>query len=40
MKDYILENQPFLGQREYLQLSFQTTGNMRDIMDQKFSCQN
>ena len=32
MKDFILENQPLLGQREYLQLSLQTTENIRDIV--------
>lgn len=33
MKDFILQNQPLLGQREYLQLSLQTTDNIRDIME-------
>lgn len=33
MKDFILENQPLLGQREYLQLSLQTTENIRDIVE-------
>lgn len=37
MKDYIVQNQPVLGQREYLQLSLQTTENMRDIMEVKQS---
>lgn len=30
MKDYIIENQPLLGQREYLQLSLQTTQNTQE----------
>ena len=33
MKDYIVENQPLLGQREYLQLSLQTTRNTQDLLD-------
>lgn len=33
MKDYIIENQGLLGQREYLRLSMQTTENIRDIME-------
>lgn len=33
MKDYILQNQPLLGQREFLQLSLQTSDNIRDIME-------
>jgi len=37
MKDYIVENQAVLGQREYLQLSLQTSENMRDIMEVKQS---
>lgn len=37
MKDYIVQNQSVLGQREYLQLSLQTTENMRDIMEVKQS---
>ena len=37
MKDYIVENQPMLGQREYLQLSLQTSENVRDIMALKQS---
>lgn len=32
MKDYIVQNQPLLGQREFLQLSMQTTENVREIM--------
>ena len=32
MKDYIVQNQPLLGQREFLQLSLQTTENVREIM--------
>ena len=31
MKDYILDNRELIGQREYIQLSMQTTENMRDI---------
>lgn len=37
MKDYIVENQGMLGQREYLQLSLQTSDNVRDIMEVKQS---
>ncbi|MBQ0118382.1 MAG: ORF6N domain-containing protein [Bacteroidales bacterium] len=37
MKDYIVENQGVLGQREFLQLSLQTSDNMRDIMEVKQS---
>lgn len=33
MKDYILQNQPLLDQREFLQLSLQTSDNIRDIME-------
>lgn len=33
MKDYIIENQPLLGQREYLQLSLQTTQNTQELLD-------
>ncbi len=33
MKDYIVDNQPLLGQREYLQLSLQTAQNTRDLFD-------
>ncbi|MCD8305982.1 MAG: ORF6N domain-containing protein [Prevotella sp.] len=33
MKDYIVDNQSLLGQREYLQLSLQTTENTRDLLD-------
>ena len=33
MKDYIVDNQPLLGQREYLQLSLQTTQNTQDLLD-------
>lgn len=33
MKDYIVDNQSLLGQREYLQLSLQTTKNTRDLLD-------
>ena len=33
MKDYIVDNQPLLGQREYLQLSLQTTRNTQDLLD-------
>lgn len=32
MKDYIVQNQSLLGEREYLQLSMQTTENVREIM--------
>lgn len=35
MKDFILQNQPLLGQREFLQLSLQTTNNLRDIIEIK-----
>jgi len=37
MKDFIIDNQPILGQREYLQLSLQTTENVRDIIEVKQS---
>lgn len=37
MKDYIIENQPLLGQREYLQLSLQTTENMKEMMEMRKS---
>lgn len=37
MKDYIVENQGVLGQREYLQLSMQTSENVRDIMEMRQS---
>lgn len=37
MKDYIVSSQPLLGQREYLQLSLQTSQNVRDIMDLRSS---
>ena len=37
MKDFILANQNILGQREYLQLSLQTTQNVKDIMEVKQS---
>lgn len=37
MKDYIIENQGLLGQREYLRLSMQTSENARDIMELKTS---
>lgn len=37
MKDYIISSQPLLGQREYLQLSLQTSQNIRDIMDLRSS---
>ena len=33
LKDYIVQNQSLLGQREYLQLSLQTTQNTRDLLD-------
>ena len=33
MKDYIIDNQPLLGQREYLQLSLQTTKNTQELLD-------
>lgn len=33
MKDYIIENQDLLGQRQYLQLSMISTQNTKDIMD-------
>lgn len=37
MKDYIVQNQSLLGQREYLQLSLQTTQNVHDIMEVRSS---
>lgn len=33
MKDYILENQGLIGQREFLQLSMQITNNILEIQD-------
>jgi len=33
MKDHIVQNQPLLGQREYMQLSLQTSENTRDIIE-------
>ena len=33
MKDYVIENQGLVGQREFLLLSAQTNSNLRDIMD-------
>lgn len=33
MKDYIVDNQPLLGQREYLQLALQTTQNTHDLLE-------
>ena len=33
MKDYIVDNQPLLGQREYLQLALQTTQNTQDLLE-------
>lgn len=35
MKDYIWGNRELIGQREYIQLSIQTTENMRDIQKLK-----
>ena len=37
MKDYIIENQDLIGRREFLQLSMQTTDNVRSLMDLKQS---
>lgn len=37
MKDYIVQNQNLLGQREFLQLSLQTTQNTRDLLDVRSS---
>ena len=33
MKDYIVDNQALLGQREFLQLSLQTTQNTQDLLE-------
>ena len=33
MKDYIIENQGLIGQREYLQLSIQVTKNVLDTLE-------
>lgn len=33
MKDYIIENQDLLGERQYLQLSMMVTQNTKDILD-------
>ena len=35
MKDYIVDNRELIGQREYIQLSMQTTENVRDISKNK-----
>ncbi len=40
MKDYILENQGLIGQREYLQLSMQITSNAVDMQDLKRDLRN
>ena len=40
MKDYIIENQGLIGQREYLQLSMQTSQNVRDIMAMRIDLNN
>lgn len=32
MKDYVVDNQPLIGQREYLQLALQTTQNTQDLL--------
>lgn len=37
MKEYIIGNQALLGQRDYLQLSIQTTQNTQDILEMKES---
>lgn len=37
MKDYIVQNQSLLGQREFLQLSLQTTQNVHDMMEMRSS---
>ncbi|WP_386697068.1 ORF6N domain-containing protein [Lonepinella sp. MS14436] len=37
MKDYIVENQGLIGQREFLQLSMQTTENTKEIRELKLS---
>lgn len=37
MKDYIIENQGLIGQREFIQLSIQTNKNTQDIMELKRS---
>ena len=33
MKDYVIDNQSLLGQREFLQLSLQTTQNTQDLLE-------
>ena len=33
MKDYIIENQNLIGEREYLQLSMQVSDNIRTTME-------
>ena len=33
MKDYVIDNQSLLGQREYLQLSLQTTQNTQELLE-------
>lgn len=37
MKDFIVQNQPLLGQRELLQLSLQISENIRDVMELRSS---
>ena len=35
MKEYVVSNQALLGEREYLQLSMQTSRNTQEIIDLK-----
>lgn len=37
MKDYIVQNQPLIGQREYLQLSLQVSQTVHDVMEVRSS---
>ena len=40
MKDYIVENQGLIGQREFLQLSMQITSNVAEIQDLRRDLMN
>jgi len=40
MKDYIVENQGLIGQREFLQLSMQITSNVAEIQDLRRDLRN
>ncbi len=40
MKDYIVENQGLIGQREFLQLSMQITSNVVEMQDLRRDLMN